>query len=205
MNDQAPIGPERQLMPPLDPLDVAPNGVPWRRYFPWWEKREEARALPQEDRLQYLIDFLSDLPAPPWVNRDRLFRFIAETPAVFCMTMWCYFDKVFEADYTSKNRVAMLPGAAEFPEVCGTAGCAAGWTVMLFSDATPMELFASKGAPWASFASDLLGIDREYGYYLFVASSDDGEDAVLRSLKHLRDHGVPLGYPGYLRRAGVES
>ena len=196
MNDRAPIGPD-----PLDPLEFAPNGVPWRRYFSWWEKREEARALPQEDRLQYLIDFLSDLPHPPRVNVDRVFRFIAETPAVFCMDMWCHFDGVFDFNYVGRSRVVMLPEAAESPEVCGTAGCAAGWTVMLFDDATPMELFARRlSGPWAQLAADLLGIDQEYGDYLFIESSSGGEDIAVRSLKHLRDHGVPLGYPD-----GVES
>ena len=45
-----------------DRFRLAPNGVPWERYFPWWSKREEARKLPRADRLQYLIDFLEEQP-----------------------------------------------------------------------------------------------------------------------------------------------
>ena len=184
-----------------DRFRLAPNGVPWERYFPWWSKREEARKLPRADRLQYLIDFLEEQPRREDLSISHFGSYLMSTGKdMFHMGHWCRLGV-----FTFKTRwVFGKPSPPvlkrEFedsPHVCGTSGCAAGWTVMLFGDFSPMELYwraemATPGWEWQREAANLLGVVSEYGDRIFVKESEKGEDYALRSLKHLRDHKVPL-------------
>ena len=173
-----------------DRFRFAPNGVPWERYFPWWSAREEARALPKADRLQYLIDFLSEQPR---CELDFLHRFYSGRGATFFSTAaWCCFLNAFRVDFDGWEPVVMLLDCPKPPHVCGTAGCAIGWTVMLFGDFSPMELYWRSNRlfehplDWPGEAADLLGVAREHVYRISQAQD---EVFMLWSLKHLRDHG----------------